>query len=89
MISNTRIVSSRIRKIHAPLTDRLLTGYHSTEDDLIASILKMPEALDAYDAVFQQRLHDLQTQYYLEQFKGWCMPEPQPGYIKASKHNLL
>jgi len=88
-MNNTRIISSRIKKLHVPLTDRHITNYHQLEDDLISSILKTPEDLEIYDAAFQKKLSDLQEQYYLTQFKGWCMPEPLTGYIKASKHNLL
>jgi hypothetical protein len=89
-MNNTRIISSRIKKLHVPLTDRIVTTtYHQSEDDLISSILKMPEDLEVYDAVFQKKLSELQERYHLEQFKGWCMPEPRSGYIKASKHNLL
>jgi hypothetical protein len=88
-MNNTRIISSRIKKLHGPLTDRLATTYYQVEDDLISSILKIPEDLEIYDSAFQKKLSNLQEQYYLSQFKGWCMPEPVMGYIKASKHNLL
>lgn len=88
-MNNTRIISSRIKKLHVPLTDRLVTSYYQSEDDLISSILKTPEDLEIYDATFQKKLSGLQERFYLQQFKGWCMPETPGGYIKASRHNLL
>lgn len=85
----TRINTSKVKRLHGPFTDRALPGYFRTEDDLLVTILKTPEVFEIHDLTFQQKLSDLQKKYYLEQFKGWCMPEPPVGYLKPARHFLL
>ena len=85
MITALHIPSPRLKKINVSLADQIKSGRYPAH-----LIIKAPGSPGSYNKAFgKKRTDHRQRQNQASQFKEWCMPEPETGYIKASKHNLL
>jgi hypothetical protein len=89
MVTTSRNVSHRLKKISRLLADRNDEGYEKPASEILYLTWEEATGEDPVDPDAQKKILHIQHQYHHKIFKEWRMPEAPTGYLKPAKHDLL